>query len=154
MQIPIDGFACFIAFWCLLEFEIHNPAVAESKAVACVTSCNWMPVMWPDFNEIGHVTAFYLWKYWCTGLSFLLIVNDPLVINLTFQKLFSSHSQLNVLTLSVIFILSYITLSCKQTSSRINEPCQSNIAFKEIQHPLFLNAELPGSLEAPESIGN
>ena len=29
-----------------------------------------------------------------------------------------------------------------------------NIAFKEMQHPLFLYAELPGSLEDPESIGH
>ena len=37
----------------------HYTAVAEKKAGAYVTSCNQVPVMWPDFNEIGHATAFY-----------------------------------------------------------------------------------------------
>jgi len=46
----------------------------------------------------------------------------------------------------------YINFSLRQTSSRTYERCQSNIAFKEIQHQLYLYAELPGSLEAPESI--
>ena len=43
---------------CIFEFETHT-AVAKSKAGACVMSCNQVPVMWPDFNEIGHATAFY-----------------------------------------------------------------------------------------------
>jgi len=33
--------------------------MAGSKAGACVTSYNQVPVIWPDFNEIGHATAFY-----------------------------------------------------------------------------------------------
>ena len=82
-------------------------AVAESTAGVCV--CDVVPVMWPDFK----------WnrKYWCTGLNFLLVVNDSLVIDSTFRKFLSSHLQL--LTLSVCFILSYyITLSFRQTSKR------------------------------------
>ena len=44
---------------CIFEFETLYTAIAELKAGACVTLCNQVPVMWPDFNEIGHATAFY-----------------------------------------------------------------------------------------------
>ena len=70
-------------------------------------------------------------------------------IDLAFQKFFSSHSQVHVLTLSAHFVLSYNTLSCRQTSRRTDQPCQSNVEFKDIQHHLFLYVEQPGSLEAP-----
>ena len=44
---------------CIFEFETHYTVVAESEAGACMTPCNQVPVMWPDFNEIGQATAFY-----------------------------------------------------------------------------------------------
>jgi len=57
------------------------------------------------------------------------------------------------MTISLVYTI-YITFSFRQTSRRIYEPCQSNIAFKEIQHQLFIYAEQPGSVEAPKSIGH
>ena len=56
-------------------------------------------------------------------------------------------------TLQLMTISSFytFTFSFRQTSSTLYEPCQSSIAFKEIQHPLYLYAELPGSLEAPNN---
>ena len=44
---------------CYVYLSLKHPAVAESKAGACVTLCNQVLVMWPDFNEIGHFTVFY-----------------------------------------------------------------------------------------------
>ena len=45
LQIPTDGFSCSIVFHCIFEFDIRNPTANESKAGACVTSCNQVRVM-------------------------------------------------------------------------------------------------------------